>query len=175
MNLPLRVGLPGLRVPLRRAALLQHAAAGPPSQSNAAIEKPASTRKLLVERRGPLDVADEVMRVRRVAELPDRGILPAVKSLPLRFHHRDANVAILWFGARLPRQPQRRTAHVGVEVRVDDLSIRRDDLHRHIGDELVRGLVPGGDEEPQLVLLDRPAQRRGEHLNVLDAVGGCGC
>ena len=32
--------------------------------------------------------------------------------------------------------------------------------------------MPRGEEEPRLVPFDRPAERRREHVNVLDAVGG---
>ena len=84
----------------------------------------AFEQQLVGERRRPLDVADGVMRLLRIAELADPRVLPGGEVLALALPPPlTRTTASLCFVRRLPRQPQRRTAHVGVEVRVDDLAV----------------------------------------------------
>ena len=115
----------------------------------------AFEEQVVGEGRRPLDVADGVVRLARIAELPRARVLARGEVRPFRFHHRCTNLASLCFCAACHVIRSDGPAHVGVEIRVDDLALRRDDLHRHVGHGLVRRLMPRRDEEPQLVALDR--------------------
>ena len=170
VHLPLRVGLSGLHEPQRCAALLldaRHRRAQPVEQRPrvSGFEQDAARH-----RRGPPHVADRVMRMSRIAELRCPRILPGAEVLALALPPALDEARNLVLLGRLPRQAKRRTAHVGVEVRVDRLAVGRHDLHRYVGDQLVGRLVPRRDQEPELVALDGTAHRAREHVNVLDGV-----
>jgi hypothetical protein len=141
MNLPLCVGLACLREPFRRSTRLQHARGRPAMPVEFGDRIAAFEEKLAGERGGPLEVADEVMGLLRIAELTDARIRAGSEVLslalpPARRKHRDLVVR-----GRLNRESHRWTAHVGVEIGVDDLSVGRDNLPRHVGHQLVGRLV----------------------------------
>ena len=111
------------------------------------------------------------MRVPRIAHLRSARILAAASEvLALPFPPPLDEAGHLVFLVGLPRQPHRRTADVGIEVRIDHLPIGRDDLHRRVGDDFVRRLMPRRQNEPELIFLDGSAERAGKHVNVLDGV-----
>src|SRR5207244_439715 len=115
IDVPLRIGLPRLRVPLRRSAHLQVPGGGAAEPIECGGRVAGLDKEMLAERRGPLEVADIVMRMMRVPELPDSRIRSGGEVLalalppPLR-EHRDLVVR-----SGLPRQPDRGTTHVGVQ------------------------------------------------------------
>ncbi len=171
VNLALRIGLAGLRVPLGRSALLRDSGGRTAVPVEFGHRVPALQQEPAAERRGPLEIADEVMRLLRIAELPDSWIGAGRKVLALALpppRHEQRDLVAL---GRLPGQSHRGTTHVGVQIRVDDLSVWRDDLRRNVRHQFIGGLMPRGDEEPRPVALDRPAKRRRKHVNVLDGVG----
>jgi hypothetical protein len=85
IDVTLRIGLLRLRVPLRRAALLHDAGRGAAEPVERGGREAGFDQERRPRRPVPLDIADVVMRARRIAELPHSRIGPGREVLALAF------------------------------------------------------------------------------------------
>src|SRR5918993_4150929 len=83
MDLPLRVGLARLNKPRRRPTLLQDPGCRTAVPVEFGCRVPALDQEFAAKSGRPFEIADEVMRLLRVAELADARIGPGTEVLAL--------------------------------------------------------------------------------------------
>ncbi len=126
VHLPLCVGLPCLDEPQGRSARLLQC----PASARLASRTRSTSSRLRAEAgcvSGDVHrtLPTRVMRVLGIAELRRARILPGAEVLALALPPPLDERRELVLRRGLPREAQRRSAHVGVEVRIDELAVGR--------------------------------------------------